>query len=247
MDRTISTAIAVTGLLAAGSVQANLIKIECLGEAPLFVADGDPVDLDPLADRIRVEFDIERDDGVNIWRATGTAIGIFDPSQNATTRLENTTIRNVQGNVHGFFFLTHTFQSPLGPPDPDNNADISAHFDNVNAPGYLNGAGLTYWTRVVPLGGAPVVVDTAGWFNLSGAAPIDIAHAGGPVNVLRPIEHQLELNFYLDSPGDALIIGEGEGIDIEAAPVPAPSAWLAAAGLLIACRRRRAPRTGVES
>ncbi len=53
--------------------------------------------------------------------------------------------------------------------------------------------------------------------------------------------YRLFLSFYLDSPGDSIVIGEGEGFGAEAAPIPEPGTGLLLVASLagIALRARR--------
>ncbi len=224
-----------TGLAARG----NVIQYQCGVLAPVVVADGDPEDLDPAERHIRVNFDCTVVAGINSWRARGTILGIADPPVigGATTSLTDLTIENLTGNVNGHMFqFAHSFFQ-LGPPAPENSFDLSGHFDNVLHPGILNGARLDYVAQVVALGGAVTPIGADGTGVQAGAAPIPFAFEGGPVVVFHPIEHRGEMIFYLDSPGDAILVGEGEGWNIQA--VPAPGATMATAFVLAGLSRRR--------
>jgi hypothetical protein len=141
-------------------------------------------------------------------------------------------IVNTAGNVNAQQFdFSHMWQSPLGPPAPEHFAQIAGHFDNIT--GTVNGTRLQWGADVHNLGGdveniMSGVIPEKG-FNVSGPAPIPFADEGGPVTILTPIRHSILLNSYLDSPGDSIVIGEGESFDVEAIPIPEPAAALLAA------------------
>jgi hypothetical protein len=218
--------------------RANEITYQCLGLAAVTVHDGDAADDDPLASHVLVHFDQTVVGFGFSWRATGTLIGIADPpfSASATTRLEDLTIQNLEGNCNDqIFTFSHTFPQ-LGPPLPVNNMSISGHFDNLDTPGWLNGGFLSWSAWVTWPGGTEPLGGGATGF-IGGPAPINFAGAGGPVAVIHPTAHNASMLFYLDSPGDAILMGEGEGWDMDAVPAPGTCVLLVVASAFV--RRRR--------
>lgn len=242
MKRSLFARSAGAGLILVLHVAArgNEITYQCSGLGAVLVPDNAAGDSDPALNHLRVEFDQTVVAGGFSWRATGTLIGIADPpfGAQATTRLENLTIQNLAGNVGGqMFSFTHTFPQ-LGPPLPVNTFSLTGHFDSLVTPGLLEGGRLAYTASVTWLGGIESLGggDTG---HVSGAAPIPFAFAGGPVSPIHPTAHSALLTFYLDSPGDAILMGGGEGWDIEAAPVPGPASVMVFACAGLGVRRRR--------
>ena len=234
----------VTALLCAAPASANLISYQCGLLDPVVVLDGDAGDADAADDAIAHSFscDVVTDDFA--WHAEGTLVGVFGPPDLATTTIAELLIINTAGNVGGQTFdFEHVFQSPLGPPEPLHSASLSGHFDNAG--GTLNGGLLSYTASVANLSAESAVILTGIFppdgIPAVGVAPIPFADAGGGVSLLTPISHRLFLSFYLDSPGDSIVIGEGEGFGAEAAPIPEPGTGLLLAASLagIALRARR--------
>ncbi len=224
--------LAAASLCFAAPASANLIRYQCGALASVEVLDGGAGDADAAADAIEHSFscDVVTDDFA--WHAEGTLVGIFAAPDQATTAITELLIINTAGNVGGQSFdFEHVFQSPLGPPAPLHSASLSGHFDNAG--GTLNGGLLSYTASVSNLSSETEVILTgifpADGIPAVGAVPIPFADAGGGVSLLTPIRHRLSLTFYLDSPGDSIVIGEGEGFGAEAAPIPEP-----ATGLLLA-------------
>jgi len=225
-----------------GRAYANFVSYQCGLEPPVFVVDQDPGDDDAAEDRIEHSFACDVDAGVGAWHAEGTLLGVFGPPDTAGTELRNVTIENTAGNVQAQLFrVEHVFQSPLGPPPPLHTVVIAGHYDSF-ASDTVQGAKLNYDAFVYALDGSFETI-LSGRFPadgsiINGPAPIPFADAGGPVSINTPIRHRLDLLFYLDSPGDAIVFGEDEGFDAESNPIPEPGTGLL---LLVAgaIRRRR--------
>jgi hypothetical protein len=225
-----------------GAAGANEIRSQCLGLGMVIVADGGAADLDAAPNRIRTNFNCLVVGGAFSWRAKGTLIGIADPpfSSEASTRLINFKVENLAGNVGGqLFTFQHRF-GQLGPPMPGTSAVVNGRFDSVTTPGNLGGARLDVWSHVSgPAGTA--LVDTGGTPHVAGAAPIPFGFAGGPVAIVHPNRHSGMMLFYLDTPGDAILMTGAGGWQINStAAIPEPGS-LALLGLAAAggVRRRR--------
>jgi len=231
---------------AAGSrvSSANFIRYQCVGLDAVAIVDDGVGDADPTVDAIEHAFSCDVIGGDFSWHAEGTLIGVFGPPDSATTSISNLTIENTGGNVRAQqFLLDHVWQTPLGPPTPQHSASLDGHFDNAS--GTVNGARIDYTATVFSVSGAAATILTGAFplvgFSTSGPAPIPFSDDGGPVELLTPIQHKLDIRFYLDSPGDSIVFGDGEGFGAEAAPIPEPGTLSLVATTLIAwlaCRRR---------
>ena len=234
---------------------ANFIRYQCGALDAVEIVDDGVGDADPAVGAIEHAFSCDVIGGAGSWHAEGTLIGVFGPPDSATTSISNLTIENTGGNVNpGQFLFDHLWESPLGPPTPQHSASLDGHFDNPS--GTVNGARIDYTASVINLGGEVETILMGAFplvgFSSSGPAPIPFSGDGGPVELLTPIQHQMLITFYLDSPGDSIVFGDGEGFSAEAAPIPEPGTLLLVGTTLIAwltCRRsiRRSPELRCSS
>ncbi len=197
--------------------QMSSISYSCGGAAPTVVVDNGALDLDPAVGSIVHQFDCTVAVGIMRWRATGELRGTLDWPVAATTSLTGLTIQNLEGNVAAQVFeFQHEWLPPLGPPLIGTWGSLEGVFDSVTSPGWVNGASLTWATSVRQ---SPVWHPVMGGFAAGvGAAPIPFSDEGGPLVLAHPDAHKVFLMFYLDSPGDAILMGAGDGIFIEKGP-----------------------------
>jgi len=214
MNRLAVTLTAAT--IPAATTLANEVTYQCFPNLPVTVVDGVLPDIDPAPDRIRVEIDCTVDlGGGNVWTAVGTLVADATDPDNATTTFEDLTIWNVSGNIAGGHFAASHFYGFGQGNDNDVSASIHGHFDNINLPGFLGGAQLTYAVNVdwgTAIFTDQILAGATPWEL--GAAPIPFGSDGLTYNFYVPHRHKLDFFFYLDSPGDAIFFGAGD-IDVE--------------------------------
>jgi hypothetical protein len=239
----LGTAVAAA-LVPASPAAANLITYDCGGLGAVAVVDEGPGDSDPAVGAIEHAFSCDVDTVGFAWHGEGTLVGVFGPPDSAQSEIVSLVIENTRGNVNpSTFRFGHVFETPLGPPPPLHSARLAGHFDNDS--GTVNGA-LLFYSATVSNVSSELAVILSGVFPgdgvpVSGAAPIPFADADGGASLVAPISHEVLFTFYLDSPGDAVVFGDGEGFDVEAAPIPEPStAALLAVGLGALAARARA-------
>jgi len=224
------------------TVLGNFVSYQCGVGAPVVVLDQSPDDDDAAEDSIMHSFDCDVDAGVGTWHAEGTLIGIFGPPDTATTKIAQMTIENTGGNVQAQVFkFDHVFQTPLGPPPPLHTAVIAGHFDSF-ASATVQGAKLNYEMYVDSVDATfETILNSrfpADGSIITGPAPIPFAEEGGPVTIDAAIRHRTMMTFYLDSPGDAIVFGEDEGLDVDANPIPEPGTGLLLLAAVVIGRRR---------
>ncbi|MHC5114616.1 MAG: hypothetical protein ACYTGP_09335 [Planctomycetota bacterium] len=210
-------------MLPATAAIANEITYQCFPNGPMTVADGAGLDLDPAPDVIRVAIDCMANlGGGNIWRAQGTLVADASVPDNETTTFEDLTIWNESGNIAGgHFAVSHFYGYPTGNHN-DVSASVHGHFDNLNAPGFLGGAQLTYSVNVdwgTAIFTDQILAGATPWEF--GVAPIPFGSDGLPFNFYVPHRHKLDFIFYLDSPGDAIFFGDGD-IEVQTTSAACP-------------------------
>lgn len=221
-------------LVGAPFAHANTLRYK-VGPLPFAtVADGSSADLDPAADAIRILINRTVTVGGATYRVSGYVSAVASPPVTGKPALivESLQIRNMAGNViAGTLVVEHQFSAN------DNityNDSLSGEFDNVVAPGWLNGGSLAYTSRIRSAVGGSWKTVASGFTGMqAGAAPIPFAFAGGPVNHKKVDRQEQSFTFYLDSPGDAILIDKTDGCEFSAA-------WLLPLAGWRMSRRRRA-------
>lgn len=231
---------------------ANSVILECGGLFAAAVtddddgADGSPVDLDLDTDQI--EFIFECTDVPGLWGANGRVFASVAEGGSALTRVTDFSVENLglgfvltghDAGGTGVMNLTHSFET-FG-PEIETRGFFFGAFDNLDGAAVIGGATLFFEVQA-----SGVTIFDGGIGAVAGAPPpVPIAFVSDPLVTQAVVGHFLEIGFYLDSPGDA-IVAPGS-IDLRSVPEPA-AALLAALGLAaLAARRRRAPGTSATA
>lgn len=215
------------------TASANTIRFRICGGPVVAVADGAATDLSLAPNIVKVSINTVVPWGIGVVSVKGNLVAIADPVVTGKPRItiSNLVMTNVAGQVIAApMWIEHEFTATT---NNQFSARLAGRFDNVIAPGWLNGGSLTWNAKVRNSMLLWKTIASGGVGGLAGPAPIPFLFAGGPDGFkLTNLERQ-EFNFYLDSPGDSIIITAADASTFSAA-------WLLPAiGLPAAARRRR--------
>jgi hypothetical protein len=211
---------AVAGL-AVSEASANSVRYK-IGPLPMVVVnDNGPGDIDPAVNRIRVSINAGVNlGGGNTYSVNAIITATSLPLGNAKPSLDFTMLRitNQSGNINAqTMWVEHDFPQ-LIPPNSTFKANFAGRFDSLTNPGNLGGAFLTYTGRVKGTDSMWTTVASGATPWGSGAAPIPFLFSGIAVKNWASVE-RTDLFFYLDSPGDSILVNAVDGSRLYAAGI----------------------------
>ncbi len=218
---------------AASPSHANTVRYQICGGPVVVVPDGGVQDLSGAADIIKVHISTVVPWGIGKVSVDGWITAIDSPPVTGKPSLSvsNLRITNAAGNIIAApIWIEHQFAVTTSLVFNDQ---FAGRFDSVTTPGTLGGGSLTYLSRVrsVALGWKTIASGAAGPFV--GAGPFPFSFAGGPATWSKVSLERQDLTFYLDSPGDSILVFPTDHCKLSAA-------WLLPlAGWRVGARSRR--------
>jgi hypothetical protein len=223
-------------LLSSSSAWASSIEVVCDGVVTTHVDDDLAGDDDP--DPGEIEFTFTCTDVPSLWEGTGRVIGRVGELA-ALTVLTEFTAHNlgagpvIAGDLPGTGTLNVVHSFELFAPEIRSFAFLSGYYDNVDGAAVIGGANLDFLPFVNDL--LVGAIDPPGVDDVEPTVPF--AGVSGPLVLQAVFEHDLDFDFYLDTPGDAWVLPGGSA-ELRSVPEPG-TASLVLLGVACFARARR--------